>query len=111
MTTFSMTSPCFTEKADREEQEGLSHAERAEIQNDVFGTSTDDSTVLVETPALRIQSVVEMDEQLARIPAHDKRDYTHALEVCSELFSQGAEADPLRFLRCEDFDAKVRIFC
>jgi hypothetical protein len=110
MTTYSITSPCFTEEADREEQEGLSHAERAEIQNDVFGTAPDDSTV-VETDALRIQSVVEMDEQLAHIPAHDKRDYTHALEVCSELFSQGAEADPLLFLRCEDFDAKVRVFC
>jgi hypothetical protein len=108
--SFSITSPRFTEEADRQEQESLSPAERAEIQSDVFGTAIDDSAV-VETPALIVQAVVEMEEELASIPAHDKREYAQALEVCPELFSQGAEADPLRFLRCEDFDAKVRIFC
>jgi hypothetical protein len=107
MNTFSITSPRFTEEADRQEQESLSPAERAEIQNDVFGTAAD--SAVVETPVLRVQAVVEMEEELARIPAHDKRDYVHALEVCPELFSQGAEADPLRFLRCEDFHGKVRI--
>jgi hypothetical protein len=109
MTTFSVTSPCFTEEADRQEREGLSHAERVEIKNDMFGTVPE--SAVVETPALRIQAVVEMDEKLARIPAHGTRDYMHALEVCPELFRPGAEADPLRFLRCEDFHAKVRIFC
>jgi hypothetical protein len=110
MSTFSITAPRFTEEAERQEQEGLSHAERAEIRRDMFGTATDDSAV-VETSALIVQAVGEMEEELARIPAHDKREYTQASEVCPELFSQGAEADPLRFLRCEDFDAKVRMFC
>jgi hypothetical protein len=107
MNTFSITSPRFTEEADRQEQESLSPAERAEIQNDVFGKAAD--SAVVETPLLRVQAVVEMEEELARIPAHDKRDYVHALEVCPEHFFQGAEADPLRFLRCEDFHGKVRI--
>jgi hypothetical protein len=110
MSTFSITAPRFTEEADRQEQEGLSPAERAEMQSDVFGTATDDSAV-VETPALRDQAVGEMEEELARIPAHDKREYAQALEVCPELFSQGSEADPLRFLRCEDFHGKVRMCC
>jgi hypothetical protein len=110
MSTFSITAPRFTEEADRQEQEGLSHAERAEIQSDVFGTATDDSAV-AETPALIVQALGEMEEELARIPAHDKREYAQALEVCPELFSQGAEADPLLFLRCEAFHGKVRICC
>jgi hypothetical protein len=109
MGTFSITAPCFTEEADRQEQEDLSPAERAEIQNDVFGTEAD-STV-VETPALRVQAVVEMEEELVRIPANEKREYMQALAICPELFRQGAEADPLRFLRCEDFHVKVQIFC
>jgi hypothetical protein len=110
MGTFSITAPCFTEEADRQEQEDLSPAERTEIQNDVFGTEADDSSV-VETPALRVQAVLEMQEELARIPADDKREYAQALGVCPELFIQGAEADPLRFLRCEGFHVKVSIFC
>jgi hypothetical protein len=110
MSTFSITSPRFTEEADRQEEDSLSPAERAEIQNDVFGTATDDSAV-VETPALRDQAVVEMEEEVACFPANDKRDYTHAMEVFPELFRQGAEADALRFLRCEDFHVKVRTCC
>jgi hypothetical protein len=46
MSTFSITSPRFTEEADRQEEDSLSPAERAEIQNDVFGTATDDSAVV-----------------------------------------------------------------
>jgi hypothetical protein len=110
MNTFSITSPRFTEEADRQEQANLSPAEQAKIKNDVFGTAIDDSAV-VETSDLIVLGLGEMEEELARIPAHDKREYAQALEVCPELFSQGAEADPLRFLRCEDFDTKVRIFC
>jgi hypothetical protein len=110
MSTFSITSPRFTEEADHQEQESLSTAERAQIQKDMFGAAADDSAV-VETPALRVQAVAEMEEELALIPANDKREYAQALEVCAELFSQGMEADPLRFLRCEDFHVKVQIFC
>jgi hypothetical protein len=109
MSTFSITAPRFTEEADRQEQESLSPAERVEIRNDVFGAAVD--VYAIETPAERVAILVDMEEELARIPAHDKRDYEQALEVCPELFSQGVEADPLRFLRCEDFDVKVRIFC
>jgi hypothetical protein len=108
MSTFSITAPRFTEEADRQEQESLSPAERAQIQNDVFGTAADSAAE--ETPAVRAQAVAEMEEELARIAAHDKREYAQALEVCPQLFGKEAEADPLRFLRCEDFHAKVRIF-
>jgi hypothetical protein len=109
MSTFSISSPRFTDEADCQEREGLSPAERVEIRNDAFGTAADSS--VVETPAERVRAIlVDMEEELTRIPAHDKREYEQALEVCPELFGQGAEADRLRFLRCEDFDAKVRIF-
>jgi hypothetical protein len=74
----------------------------------MFGTATD--SAVVETPLLRAQAVAEVEEELAHIHAHDKRVYAHALEVYPELFSRGAEVDPLRFLRCDDFHVKVRIF-
>jgi hypothetical protein len=106
MSTYSITAPRFTEDDDRQEQESLAPAELAEIKNDMFGTAAD-STV-AETPAIRIQAALEMEKELARIPAHDKREYTQALEVCPELFRQEAEADPFLFLRCEDFHAQVR---
>jgi hypothetical protein len=104
-TTFSITAPRFTEEDDRQEQESLAPAERAEIQKDMFGAATDSD--VVETSAIRVQAVAEMEEELERIPAHDKREYAQALEVCPELFRRGAEADPLLFLRCEDFHVKV----
>jgi hypothetical protein len=87
----------------------LSLADLIKIQKDMFGAATDSD--VVETSAIRVQAVAEMEEELVRIPAHDKREYAQALEVCPELFSRGAEADPLRFLRCEDFHGKVRIRC
>jgi hypothetical protein len=71
----------------------------------MFGTAADSD--VLETSAVRVQAVADMEEELARIPAHDKREYTQALEVCPELFRQGAEVDTLLFLRCEDFHAKV----
>jgi hypothetical protein len=104
-TTFSITAPRFTEEDDRREEESLAPAERAKFQNDIFGTAEDSD--VVETSAIRVQAVAEMEEELERIPAHDKREYAQALEVCPELFRQGAEADPLLFLRCEDFQVKV----
>jgi hypothetical protein len=107
MSTYSITSPRFTEQDDRQEQESLAPAERAEIQNDMFGTAADSD--VVDTLAIRVQAALEMEEELARIPARDKREYAQALEVCPELFRQEAEADPLLFLRCEDFHAQVRI--
>jgi hypothetical protein len=105
-TKFSATAPRFTEEADRREQESLSPAERKEILNDVQGTAAVDSAV-VETPELRAKAVAKMEEELTRIPEHEKQEYMLALEICPELVT--LETDPLRFLRSEDFHAKVRI--
>jgi hypothetical protein len=40
----------------------------------MFGAATDDPSV-VETPALVIQALVEMEAELARISVHEKREY------------------------------------
>jgi uncharacterized protein (UPF0335 family) len=105
--TFSATAPRFTEEAERLEEEGLSSAERKEILTDVQGTAADDSAV-VETQELRAKAVAEMEEELSRIPEQEKREYMQALELCPGLVT--LETDSLRFLRCEDFHAKVRIY-
>ena len=103
--SFSFTAPQFTQRQQEAERRGLSEEERQRIEDDAYGTGTE----IVETEELLEKSLAEFQEQLEVISDHEKTDYEAALERCPNLVE--TESAPIRFLRCEDFEAKVRTVC
>ena len=100
--SFSFTAPQFTEKQQEEERRGLSKEEHERIEADAYGTALE----IEETEELLEKSLSEFKEHLEALSDYDKTDYQEALKRCPELVEK--ESDPIRFLRCEEFEAKVR---
>lgn len=59
-----------------------------------------------ETAALIKEKLVELESELEKLPAEQKVSLTLAKEKCPQLLT---ESFKLQFLRCEVFQAKVRL--
>ena len=101
--SFSFTAPQFTNKQQEAEREKLSAEEREKIEADVYGVSVNTTE---ETEELLEKSLAEFKEHFEALSDYDKTDYQEAVQRCPKLVE--TESDPLRFLRYDDFDAKVR---
>jgi hypothetical protein len=97
----SYTAPQFTEDDMRQEEESLSQEERLEIENDVTGKQA----IRRETAQTVSQGIAELQRALDAININDKQAYLEALENCPDVVR--AESDPIRFLRCENYNSQV----
>lgn len=97
----SYTAPQFTEDDMRREEERMSKEERLEIENDVTGKQA----IRRETARTVSDGIVELQRALDAINGTDKQAYLEALSVCPAVVR--AESDPIRFLRCEDYNGRV----
>ena len=102
MSTFSITSPRFTEEDNQRELASLTPQELQAIEEDVCGSGTDP---LNESEDMKVEGVVQLDEAIDLIPLNEKQAYARALEVCPELVKK--ESDPVAFLRADNFNSWV----
>jgi hypothetical protein len=99
----SCTAPRWDTRQNELEKASLTEEEKKAIENDIFGKRT----ILQETPEMVARSCVLMQDAVDLIPDEQKQSYIQALVQCPELVR--TESEPLRFLRCEKFNAWVRI--
>ena len=97
----SYTAPQFTEDDMRQEEESLSQEERLEIENDVTGNQA----IRRETAQMVSEGMAELQRALDAIDINDNQAYLEALEHCPGIVR--AESDPIRFLRCENYNGQV----
>jgi hypothetical protein len=101
MPVFSFTAPLISPEDEKREQETLSAETRKEIQDQLYGRENP----IEETPELITERLVQFNQALDKIP--DKRDYVDALRRAPSLVK--TESNPIKFLRCEQFEASVSI--
>jgi hypothetical protein len=94
---FSFTAPQFSLEQLECEKASLSKDETYSIAYEKHGFNP----ILRETSEMRQRGLVQLEEALQCIS--DKREYLRAFELAPELVR--TESDPLRFLRCENYDA------
>jgi hypothetical protein len=94
---FSYTAPQFSVKQLECEKAFLSKDESYAIACETHGWNP----ILRETPEMRQRGLAQFEEALQGVS--DKREYLRAVELAPELVR--IESDPLRFLRCENYDA------
>jgi hypothetical protein len=100
---FSCTAPRWEAKQDDLERASLTEEEKKTIENEIFGQRG----ILRETPTMVVRTCALMQDAVDLIPDEQKQSYIRALVQCPELVR--TESEPLRFLRCERFNAWVRI--
>jgi hypothetical protein len=95
--SFSFTAPQFS--VDQLQ------CENASLSKDATYTLTCEkhgyNPILRETPEMRQRGLAQFEEALQGVS--DKREYLRAVELAPELVR--TESDPLRFLRCDNYDA------
>lgn len=101
MPVFSFTAPLISPEDEKREQESLSPETRKEIQDQLYGRENP----IEETIELITNSLIQLTQALDKIP--DKRDYVDALRRAPFLVE--TESSPIKFLRCEQFNASVGI--
>jgi hypothetical protein len=104
MPVFSFTAPLISPEDEKHEQESLSPETRKEIQDQLYGRENK-AELIEETPERMTERLVQFNQALEKIP--DKRDYVDALQRAPSLVE--TESNPIKFLRCEQFDASVGI--
>jgi hypothetical protein len=104
MPAFSFTAPYLTPEEEKAERDSLTPETRQEVQNDMFGLKKKDGTE--ETDELIAIKLKELEQVIEKTPASCKTDYLDAHERAPHLVE--TEASPLKFLRCEHYDARVR---
>lgn len=100
--TICYTAPTITEQQALEERQAVDDKERAVYEAQVLGTAA----IRFETPVDVERGLVELEQALLELDEAEKASYQLALQLCPDLVA--TETAPLIFLRCEDFDAKVR---
>jgi hypothetical protein len=95
--TLSYTSPQISLGQLEGEKASLSEDEGYTIACEKHGWNP----ILRETPEMRQRGLAQFEEALQGVS--DKREYLRAIELAPELVR--TESDPLRFLRCENYDA------
>lgn len=101
MPVFSFTAPHITSEEERQERESLSESKRQELLDDLYGVETS----IDETPELIETKLRELEEEMDALDIQRKTDYLDAKARAPHLVD--TEASPLKFLRCEKFNAKV----
>ena len=99
--SFSATAPQFLPEHERVERDQLSFDEKKQIEDDIRGIET----VFEETEEMRSEGKRRLLDALEAIPPCKKIAYLEARKRCSDLVDK--ESDLVKFLRCEDYDAKV----
>ena len=74
----------------------------ASIDADDDGEELKSNGLVHEEPEMRRLAVKHLEEAIELIPEKDKVDYLRAKRECPHLFE--TESDPIRFLRCENFN-------
>jgi hypothetical protein len=105
MPVFSFTAPHLTPEEEKAERDSLTPETRQEVQNDMFGLEIEDGTE--ETDKLVAIKLKELEQAIEKTPASCKADYLDAQERAPHLVK--TEASPLKFLRCEHYNAAVRL--
>lgn len=103
MTSFPMTAPRFTDEDERRELEGLSEAERAEIERDVKGD--DASPEVADLDPILAKSLVA--EAMEAIDSSERQAYDLAIRTNGQLVD--SESNPVWYLRCCRHDPWVRL--
>lgn len=101
MPVFSFTAPLISPEDEKREQESLSPETRKEIQDQIYGR--ENNSIFEETSELLTEKLLQFHQALDKIP--DKRDYVDALRQAPFLVE--TESNPIKFLRCEQFNASV----
>jgi len=98
---FSITAPRFTAEQEEAERSSLSQEERDKVVNDLFGGN---AHALPSAEEHLPQLVTHMSEELDKIDDAEKEGYLLALKQCPHLVAK--ESDPVRFLRCDDYQTE-----
>mmetsp|Transcript_13731 Transcript_13731/g.23835 ORF Transcript_13731/g.23835 Transcript_13731/m.23835 type:complete len:187 (+) Transcript_13731:185-745(+) len=101
MPVFSFTAPHITPEEEERERSTLSEEMKMELHDDLYGHRHD--LELLETDQLVGGKLAEFERELSQIPAPLLKDYKEAMERAPELVQ--TESNPLKFLRCEKYDA------
>jgi hypothetical protein len=99
MSAFSFSAPIVTPDDEQAEREALPEKERQRIREEVYGVEDE----MEETDTMVEKAVLLLQEALDEIPDVEKQTYLEALERAPLLVE--TESDPIRFLRCEKYDA------
>jgi hypothetical protein len=100
-TAYSFTAPRFTKEDDERERANLTTDEAHQIAIDIHGKHS----ILAENEELKVRCRLQLQEAIQGIPEEQKQSYLRAVELCPELVEQ--ESDPLKFLRCDDYNVWV----
>lgn len=101
MLAFSISAPQLTEEDQQREVDALTEKERIELEESMNGTAR-----FLETDEIARRGLAEFQQEVAMIPTEEKEAYLEALRRAPRIVE--TETDPIKFLRCEHFDAKVR---
>jgi hypothetical protein len=99
MPAFSFSAPIVTPDDEQAERESLPEEERQRIRKEVYGVEEE----MEETDTMVEKAVLLLQEALHEIADVEKQTYLEALERAPLLVE--IESDPIRFLRCEKYDA------
>jgi hypothetical protein len=103
MSAFSFSAPIVTPDDEQAEREALTEDERQTIHKEIYGV--EDKDEVEETDTMVEKAVLLLQDALQEIPDEEKEAYLEALERAPMLVE--TESDPVRFLRCEKYDAGV----
>ena len=102
MQTFSISAPQLTKEEQQREKDALTEEERLEIQKDIQGTAR-----FLETEEMTVNGLEQFQQELEQIPNDEKEAYLEAMQRSPDLVK--TETNPIKFLRCEHFNVKVRV--
>jgi hypothetical protein len=100
MQAFSISAPQLSEEEQQREKEALTLEEKLEIENDMNASAR-----FMETPEMTTKGLMEFRQELDLIPNDKKSAYLQAMKRVPALVE--TETSPIKFLRCERFDAKT----
>jgi hypothetical protein len=101
MPVFSFTAPHITPEEEKLERDSLSPEMRQEVQNDLYGIGPE----IHETDEMIAMKVHELEQAVDALPDSKKKDFLDARARAPHLVE--TEASPLKFLRCEKYNAVV----
>lgn len=103
MSAFSFTAPFITKEEEKAERVSLSEEEEKSVERDLFGGSSDDEPHISDGDIS--QSLEQVQIFIDSIDESDKQAYLEACSRVPELVA--TESDPLKFLRCCEFDVEA----
>ena len=104
MPVFSFTAPIISPEEERREVESLSELVKQDYHNQLYGTEPE----IEETDELLNDSLEKFYQCLDQRSDEEKREYLMAREDGRPPGLLLEEANPVKFLRCEKYNATVR---